>query len=285
MELSSVTGLLENIPATFWGVIAGSFFSILGVWLTNREGTKRLQRQFEHERFLKTRDRELDLKKDIYLEAAEAMSLAIETVSRLGNLEFSDELVMESYSKKSPSMAKVQVVGSIELQEAMFTFCGEHNDRILKLSQTRYMLMAEKAQIANLDTQVGQFSKEADRFLEMMKQYNIAGLQEPTKWDVLCQNYTFEHARSVKTCAESRALSSKMGLRHLEFIDECRGNTIAMVPFVIPVLTAMRSELEIPFNKIHYERIVLEMQDNHRKTMACFKRKMAFNFPPDSESK
>jgi hypothetical protein len=49
---------LENVPATFWGVLAGSFFTLLGVWLTNRAQGRRLDRQLEHERTLKSEERE-----------------------------------------------------------------------------------------------------------------------------------------------------------------------------------------------------------------------------------
>ena len=67
MNFQEVVELIEDVPATFWGVLAGSFFSILGVWLTNRASEARLEIQFKHERLVKSTERELTLKKDIYL--------------------------------------------------------------------------------------------------------------------------------------------------------------------------------------------------------------------------
>ena len=69
--------LIEPIPAAFWGVVAGSFFSIFGVWLTNRSSDRRLLRQLNYDREAKAKERELTLKKDVYLSAAEAISAGI----------------------------------------------------------------------------------------------------------------------------------------------------------------------------------------------------------------
>ena len=77
--MNSPIDLLDKVPAAFWGVVFGSFFSILAVWLTSRDSTARLLKQFEHERLVKNHNRELGMKKEIYLDAAEAISAAIST--------------------------------------------------------------------------------------------------------------------------------------------------------------------------------------------------------------
>ncbi len=43
--LAEVLRLIEKIPATFWGVVIGSFCTLGGVVLTNRANDKRLREQ------------------------------------------------------------------------------------------------------------------------------------------------------------------------------------------------------------------------------------------------
>ena len=77
------------VPGTFWGVFIGSFFAFGGVMLSNRASNRRLQAQFEYERELRNHDRELALRKDVYLAATEAISAGLESVAKMadGHLE------------------------------------------------------------------------------------------------------------------------------------------------------------------------------------------------------
>ena len=51
--LLSIIDLLNKIPATFWGVVVGSLFTLSGIYLTNRAGDRRLRLQFQSDRELK----------------------------------------------------------------------------------------------------------------------------------------------------------------------------------------------------------------------------------------
>ena len=102
--------VIESIPATFWGVIIGAFFSLSGVALTNRANDRRLHAQLAHDRQIKDRERELTLRKDVYLAAAEAISAGLMTVGRFADLEIPHDKLTEIYLEKSPAIAKVHVI-------------------------------------------------------------------------------------------------------------------------------------------------------------------------------
>jgi hypothetical protein len=53
-----LTDLAQKIPATFWGVLAGSFFTLVGVTFTNRSNDKRLSKQLAHDRQIKAKERD-----------------------------------------------------------------------------------------------------------------------------------------------------------------------------------------------------------------------------------
>ena len=77
LRLSKLLVLVREIPATFWGVVFGSFFTLVGIKLTNRANNQRLQAQLSHERELQKKERELSLRREVYLTAVEAMSAGI----------------------------------------------------------------------------------------------------------------------------------------------------------------------------------------------------------------
>lgn len=260
--LTELIERLQQIPATFWGVVFGSFFSIVGVWLTNRASTARLQVQFQHERLLKTKERELALKKDIYLDAAEAVSVALASITRLGNLDLPNDKVMEEYARKSPAFAKVQVVGEMDVVDALLDFTGELGEILLKLWVRRHQLMAEKNQMSILDSQLTEYRKEADRYLEMMKQYNLNAAVDAKRWSVLQDNFDFEQKRSVDGNRARQTLAQRLAVRHLEFLSECSIVTTSMQALVLPLLLAVRKELEMP---LELEKLQVSMEKSLAK--------------------
>jgi len=135
---------LTQIPASFWGVVFGSFFSILAVWLSNRASERRLNAQFLHEQTIKAKERELNLKKDIYLPVSEAVSAGISTLTRLADLDLPHRDVFMQYHEKSPVLARVHVVAEMETIRRMADLTGELNAEMLRLRITRDQLLKER---------------------------------------------------------------------------------------------------------------------------------------------
>ena len=282
-------GFLGQVPAAFWGVICGSFFSILGVALTNRASTDRLEIQFAHERRLKTKERELALKKEIFLEAAEAVSVALNAITNIADLNMPNEKVMEEYRKKAPAFAKIQLVGSTQTVEALLEFTGDWSAKTLSLFAIRHKLMLERNAIGALDSQNLLFSKEADRYLELQKQYNLSLTNDPQKWHVLQSGFDFEQQRSVDGNNTRQALAGKLGAKHLQLIGSCSQAVIDISPLIVPLLIAAREELELPFNGEIYKGNVekslskqrLRMEQYLGEVASAFGQKVAAGKPAD----
>jgi len=109
-SLTYLLALLEKIPGTFWGIIIGAFFTLAGIILTNRAHDRRLQVQLVQDRNLRNREREMSLRKDIYLAAAEAVSAGLIAVGRFANLDTPHEKVTEGYLDKAPFITKVHII-------------------------------------------------------------------------------------------------------------------------------------------------------------------------------
>src|SRR5260370_42287479 len=76
-EFPHFTQLLGDIPATFWGVVVGSLFTLAGIYLTNRANDHRLRVE-----------REMTFSKETYAVAAEASSVSISYLAKFSDLCF-----------------------------------------------------------------------------------------------------------------------------------------------------------------------------------------------------
>lgn len=262
--------LIEAIPATFWGVVVGSFFSIAAVAQTNRAGDRRLRSQFEHEREQKTKDREMALRKEVYLGVAEAVAAGMNAISRFSNLDLPTDQITNAYVDKAPAIPKAHVIARTGTVQALARFTGELNTIYLKLFARRFELLRDKNAITFLDDQIVVFGKERDRALEIIKQHNIEGVVDERRWKILQQNYEFEQKRINETVSRRAELAGVLNPIQLEFMRECVTHTSKLVQLIVPVLSAMRAELELPLDEHAYRQVMEEGIVNQQVAIDAF---------------
>jgi hypothetical protein len=131
--LMFVVDWLSRVPATFWGVLAGSFFSLGGVLLSNRNSARNLRIQLDHDRKTRAIEREMALRKDVYLVAAEAIAAGMLALGRIANVNMQRE-ALDDFNKIAPAIAKVYVIGRIETIDAVVTVQAELTSGFLRLS-------------------------------------------------------------------------------------------------------------------------------------------------------
>ncbi len=256
--LNTIQQILDAIPASFWGVVVGSFFSIGGVAMTNRASDMRLRAQFEHERESKTKDREMALRKEVFLSAAEAVAAGMNSIGRFANFDIPNDQVTQSYVEKAPAISKVHVIALTETILPLAQFTSHLGALYMELFAQRHELMNEKSAIALIDNQVAQFGKERDRILEMIKQHNIEGVVDQRRWERLQDNFEFEQKRINEWLAHRGQLAAALQPRHLEFMRQCLSHTEQLGGMLIPVLTAVRLELELPLDEAAYRQAMVE---------------------------
>jgi hypothetical protein len=275
--LSAIAQLLETIPASFWGVVVGSFFSIAGVAITNRASDKRLRAQFEHERESRTKDREMALRKEVFLSAAEAVAAGMNSVGRFANFDIPNDQVTQPYVEKAPAISKVHVIARTQTILPLAQFTSRLGSLYIELFARRHELMNERNAIALVDNQVAQFGKERDRILELIKQHNIEGIVDQRRWKVLQDNFEFEQKRVNEGLAHRAQLATALQPRHLEFMRECLLSTEQLGEMLIPVLTAVRNELELPLDEAAYREAMMESYAQQQQAIDAFIRKFMPN--------
>jgi hypothetical protein len=272
--LAYLLALVERIPATFWGVVIGAFFSLGGVVLTNRAHDRRLRTQLEHDRELKNRDREMSLRKDVYLAATEAVSAGLIAVGRFADLEVPHDKLTEGYLDRAPSIAKTHVIASETTAKTIVTFSGELGATFLRLFASRMPLVGQKQEIDFLRNQIAAFAKERDRTLELMKQYNLDGVSDQRKWDVLQRNFDFERHRIDETARKADALASTLYPRQLQFMEECVEETMRLGRLLVPIIVSVRKELELPIDEAEYRKVAEEAVARQVESLREFMQKV-----------
>jgi hypothetical protein len=266
--LADLLTLAQKIPATFWGVVIGAFFSLGGILLTNRAHDRRQRSQLAFDRELRNRDREFSLRRDVYLEASEAISAGLIAVGRFGNLEIPNDKVTEGYTDKAPSIAKVHVIAREQTARVVMELVGELSATYMRLFAKRAPLIVQKQQLDLLNERVQRYSRERDRTLEQMKQHNLDGAQDQRRWGVLQSNFDFEQHRVTEAAEQSAVLARNLFPKQMTYAEECIAETAKLGRLSVPVLVSIRSELELPINEVEYRTVI---EDAMKKQEAALK--------------
>ena len=164
----SLNTFIENIPPALYGIIIGSFLTIIGVILTNASNTKQLRIQHEHERQLKDKERDLSLRREVYLQAMEAIAAGLVAIGRVSEMDSSMEDLMRSYTDLSPKIGKVSIVGKNETIKAMANFQQELTGAFLRLSAKRESFRSLNQRAGSLEKSITAYKSEMERLAELL---------------------------------------------------------------------------------------------------------------------
>jgi len=252
--------LLAEIPATFWGVVIGSLFTLTGIYLTNRASDRRLRLQLQNDRELKNREREMAFRKDTYAAGVEAISVQVSVLPKISDLSFSLKEISAIAVEKSPALAKVNLVAREGTLRALASFGAEFSGAFTRLTQQRTALAILQEQIAAKAALLRGFEKTRDAMLELMRHHNIDGVQDPRRFEVIQENFDFEAKRIATTNQEIQRMTADLAAKHGPFAIQCFVEFTKVNRMLIPLLVAARSELELPISHELYAEILQQTE-------------------------
>lgn len=273
----NIISFFENLPSAFYGVLIGSLLTIIGVVLTNISTTKRLRLQHEHERQLRNEERELSMRRDIYMDAMEAISAGITAVSRFAELSETPESLMHSYTHLSGKMGKVSIVGQNETIEALGNFQLELNGAFLRLSSKRDQFDAYLRKHQNIEKSIAT-TRDAQNF--HTKQLTKAKLNNvPTAQLIQLQSDIDTLKTNLSVLETEEAQAGAMLMQAIaNLVQTSMAEVSALNNLLVPLISLMRSELALPFNSEHFAQILKNGNQELENYMASF---FAEFQPPD----
>lgn len=283
MNEVSVLSVVGKAIADYAGVILGGLTALGGVMLTNRAHAQRLKEQFAHEREVKNREREMSLRKEVYLDAIEAVTARFIAIGHFSDLEIKDDKILEEYRRKAPSLAKISIIAKAETVGAISNLAGELEATFLRLTAKRFPLLFQSQEIVGCRALVDGFLKEQTRALELMKQHNLDGPRDQQKLKVLQDQFDFESRRIEETLKKADDLAALLLRKQLKFMEESFEESMRLSRLMVPVIVLVRKELELPIDESAYSKISEEQVAKLASAVNEFKLQVHSLIPPTSQ--
>ncbi|MGH9428077.1 MAG: hypothetical protein ACRD2L_17480, partial [Terriglobia bacterium] len=99
-------------------------------------------------------EREMSLRKEVYLEAAQAIMSSLGAIGRLADASVPQDELAKQFSEMKGALAKVHLIGSSATVSAVSIFSTEFACAFLELSLPRYPLLEKQAQLKMMDDQI-----------------------------------------------------------------------------------------------------------------------------------
>lgn len=253
--IAAITDWMQSLPDTLVGIVIGSMFTLAGVVLTNRSNLKNLKLQLVHDRGEKARERSLSLRRDVYLGAAEAISAALNTVVRYPDLSLDHAQLMADYRDRSSHIAKIHVIAKESTALQLMAFMRELGAVYLRLNIERAELIKIRSQMQSLMEQMHRHNSGRDQYLELMKRFNIEGVMDQRRMEVLKSGFDFEQQQATRAADEHDRLLETLRPKHLGFVELCQTEERRLAAMLLPVIAGVREELEHPIDVDVYAKV------------------------------
>ncbi len=220
-------------------------------------------------------EREKNIKKEVYLEAVEAIVRSQNMISNFCNLNMSEQEITSCLSTDAGKIAKVQIVGNPETVKAVSSFMAAVATATLNLMLERSELMLRKNNIQNIEALRGRSQQEVDRYIALMKNLNLEGNSDPRLWETINTSVTYEQNQVTKYNSELDQLWLVQNTEHMNFSTDCM-DTFFIVSGLLPnTILSVRSELDLEIAPEDYLAIFNENLDKGKEVFEVFINKVS----------
>jgi hypothetical protein len=256
------------------GIILGSVLSMTGVIITNCANDKRQRKQFLHDLEQKKQDREMILRKEVFLAATETIMTGTICMYNFCDLELPNEQVAKSYLEKLPALSKVNLIGNIETVKALLDYISAIDSTCLSLWIKRHPLIHKKTYLEVLEKQIENDISEMNNMTSMIRDMNIQGIRDDAKHSVLQNNYEFHRHRVEKNTIESQNIRDFLYKETLIIMGDCATASIELAKLLVPLLISARKELDLPLDEEKFTQIVDIVTNRNKQSVSSYINKV-----------
>lgn len=219
-------------------------------------------------------EREKATKKEVYLEAVEAITRSQNIITSFCNLNLADEQITASMVSDSGKIAKIQIVGTKETVKAITEYMAAVGSVTLDLMLERSRLIHRKNSIQTLTSLQERAQKEIDRYIAIMKNFNLEGNENPEVWKTVNRSIDFEQKEYGKYRDEIAELWKLQNKEHLEFTRKCMNNFFEISAILPNAVLSVRNELDMKISSDDYFNICNEHIEKGKKVFDDFLRRV-----------
>jgi hypothetical protein len=258
-ESQSAAGpLIHGIPLALWVTIvvavASPIFTLITVWRSSAISRRNLRDQLVHDAQQRDLERKMSLRRDVFLEAAAALTHTNALVGRAANVDLDQNAIADEFANDLATVSKVHIVANDDTIEAVMTYVNELGPAFMEMTRRRVPLAIRKRMIDTHVALMNKASADRERFIAIMQQYNLQGVRDKEKWDAVNvqAQYASEQFDSQRKNVDQLGIDQTKG--QLEISERVMELAVRITRLLPDAVIAVRNEMRMPLDTIRYQR-------------------------------
>lgn len=213
----TICGWFTSIPDVVWSGLIASFLTLSGVFLSNASNTKRLRMQLDHEASEKVKQRKAELRKEVYLKAAEEFVKANAHLGSLPQLDPAQVNIGQGMLGFFAASMKLQMVSEVHTSVLASQLSEKYAELLFKLSARAFPIQQLNTDIVIATDHYENMQSEIQRILAAMAQQNESGKPDPAVFNALSQSFEHYREQSENISSDRNRLWQEKNAKHLEY--------------------------------------------------------------------
>ncbi len=260
--INNILYLLSKIPDVVWSGIVASLLTLGGVMLSNHSNTKRLKIQLKHDSQEKSKERQANLRHEVYLQAAEETAKVGSYLGTLPQLDPVKINLADGLNGFLHIAAKLQLIASPETADLVGELTMRYAEVFFKLVAKAQPMHDIKIDIDICNDFYERNSAEVNRILASMTQYSESRTNEPLTYAALQRSFD-NFQKSASEYADQRGIHwNNYNLLNKQYAVTLINEMKDISELQIRVTAAIRKELELETNS---EEMMDKLEKNRAK--------------------
>lgn len=234
---------LHLVPDVVWSGVIASTITLLGVFLANLSNNRRLRLQLNHESIEKERARAADLRRDVFLPAAEELIKAMNFLSGLPKADLRKINPMEEVQGFFAASAKLHLVADERTAEPVAEFSAAFGQLLMRVISKIVPLQTIQIDIEILDGLYEKFQADANRVLSERGRMVETGNNDRALFELLGKAFETHQEMATEYAQERAEKWERYNELMREFVIFLMTEMRAVSQLQIPLLVALRRDL------------------------------------------
>lgn len=262
---NSIRGALNSIPPVVWSGVIGAIIALFGTWLQNRAHLKRQKEQLSHDAEQRRVDREMDMRREVYLKATEAVARLQEYLAYFLRSDITFEQNQDAIKGVWAEIGKVYLIGSMETLEATTNLYKIYCTSVLRITEKRVAVNQIASEISEHQLTLQEIIKWREQII-----IAIQAAAESKDGDLvhkLISKFEATEAEVKSLHAQIELLSQSIIPAQIELTVEVSKSTQEFEQITADTLVAVRREINFGIDETKYKALVAGAGDAVRNQL------------------
>lgn len=261
LQLELLWRALDAVPAAVYAAMTASSITLVGLWLQNRGESLRNLQRLEHDAWQRDREREMTLRREVYLRAAESLAQAQEYLAGLSRINDPSQEHEALIKGVGADLNKVHIIGSMATVQAVVEADQFFAHALSDLSVHKLPIAAIGREIVCEQEAVDSAIARRDEALAQLKEMTRTAKEDARAWDLHQRIFNDEQADIDAALARKERLQRQLGKHRLDFHQRCAKAGLELGQRVVNANLAIRRELELDLDAGSYRELMQKAHD------------------------